>query len=31
MKSGVTIALYALRAMSELDLIKNNVTVMFVG
>lgn len=31
MKSGVTIALYALKALNELDLIKNNVTVMFVG
>ncbi len=31
MKSGVTIAMYALKAMTELDLFKNNVTVMFVG
>jgi len=31
MKSGVTIALYALKAMTELDLFKNHVTVMFVG
>ena len=31
MKSGVTIALYALKALDSLDLMKNNVTVMFVG
>lgn len=31
MKSGVTIALYALKALDELDLMNNNVTVMFVG
>ena len=31
MKGGVTIALYALQALTELDLFKNNVTVLFVG
>ena len=31
MKSGVTIALYALKALDALDHMKNNVPVMFVG
>ena len=31
MKSGITIALYALKAMDELDLYHNHVTVMFAG
>lgn len=31
MKSGITIALYALKAMDALDIINNNITVMFVG